>query len=257
MVMAKPSHKLDNKLLHNWLSSSVLSAAPVCHLEVMFVIDSSEDTGPLLLDQQKQLTLGLSAKLVQLQSSVQRLRLRLAALQYDQVVSTQHNFRDWQDLDVFQSRVSSVSASGLHGASYVASAVGNATRLFTRETAAGSLRVLLLMLNGSEQPRSATWAAAEAQRHNIRVFAIRTAQLQGDRMSSAGLQWVASSPPQQYVHSLADSRLQDNLLKQLVSQCEECHCSGHQRFSTSWRFRASGIGRKSHCLWLMSWFMTV
>lgn len=76
----------------------------------MFVIDSSEDTGPLLLDQQKQLTLGLSGKLVQLQSSVQRLRLRLAALQYDQVVSTQHNFRDWQDLDVFQSRVASVSA---------------------------------------------------------------------------------------------------------------------------------------------------
>lgn len=214
----------------------------------MFVMDSSEDSGPLLFDQQKQLTLGLSAELVQLQSSVQRLRLRLAALQYGRVVSTQHNFRDWQDLDVFQSRVASMSASGRRGASHVAYAVANATRLFTRETPVGSLRVLLLMLDGSEQPRSATWAAAEAQRHNIRVFAIGTAPLQG-----AGLQWVASSPAQQYVHSLADGGLQDTLLEQLVSGCEEGHCCRHQRFSTTGLSRTTGTGtgtstgRSSHC----------
>lgn len=178
----------------------------------MFVIDSSEDTGPLLLEQQKRLTLGLSTELARLQSSAQRLRLRLAALQYDRVVSTRHNFRDWQDLDVFQSRVASMSPSGRRGgsASRLADALGNATRLFARETAAGSLRVLLLMLDGSQRPSSATWAAAEARRHNIRVFAIRT---QGVASSSP-----APSPPQpQYVHSLADSRLQDDLLEELVS----------------------------------------
>lgn len=174
----------------------------------MFVIDSSGDSGSLLLEQQKRLTLLLSAALVQLQRRVRRLRLRLAALQYGHVVSTRHNFRDWQDLDVFQSRLTSMSGSGRHGAPQVVDALGNATRLFARETAGGSLRVLLLMLDGRERPGVATWAAAEAQRHDIRLFVIRTAPPPppSDGASGEGLQY-----------NLADGRLQEQLLQQLVS----------------------------------------
>lgn len=184
----------------------------------MFIIDSSENAQPLLFEKQKQFTLHASTKLMQLHSSNRRLRLRLAAMQYSNTVSIEHNFRDWQDLDVFQSRVASMSIIG-HG-TYIAYAIRNATRVFRRETSPNSLKMLLLMMDGSDHPRSpsSVRASSEAKQQNIRVFAIRTSTLPGDRLLTAKLQSIASTPHQQYVHSLADSHLEDRLYNELVSR---------------------------------------
>lgn len=140
---------------------------------IMFIVDSSERAKSLLFERQKDFVLRFSTKLQRLQSAGWRLRLRLAALQYSSTVSVEHNFRDWQDLDVFQSRVASMTLIG-HG-TYSAYAIANATRVFGRETSSGSLRVALLLTNGADHPRSpsAVAAASEAKQHDIRLFAIR------------------------------------------------------------------------------------
>lgn len=183
----------------------------------MFLVDSSEKAKPVLFEQQKDFILRFSTKLMQLHSPGWRLRLRLAALQYSSTVSVEHNFRDWQDLDVFHSRVASMTFIG-HG-TYSAYAITNATQVFSRETSSSSLRVALLMMDGTDHPRSPSvvTAAAEAKQHNIRVFTIRLSGLPTDGPMGAKLRSVASAPPQQHVLSLMDSNLDDRLFNELVS----------------------------------------
>lgn len=181
----------------------------------MFVVDSSERAKSLLFERQKQFVLRFSTKLTQLHTAGWRLRLRLAALQYSSTVSVEHNFRDWQDLDVFQSRVASMTFIG-HG-TYSAYAITNATQMFSRETSSSSLRVLLLMTDGTDHPRSpsAVTAAAEAKQHNIRVFTLRLSNQPGEM--GVKLRTIASAPPQQHVFSLTDSHLDERLFNELVS----------------------------------------
>lgn len=192
----------------------------------MFIVDSSENAKSLLFEQQKEFILRFSTKLMQLHSAGWRLRLRLAALQYSSTVSVEHNFRDWQDMDVFQSRVASMTFIG-HG-TYSAYAITNATQVFSRETSSSSLRVALLMVDGSDHPRSpsAVTAAAEAKRHNIRVFTIKLSDLPKDGAMGTKLRSIASAPPQQHVFSLTDSQLDHRLFSELVSHvCVTLHQS--------------------------------
>ncbi|XP_031727134.1 collagen, type XXVIII, alpha 1a [Anarrhichthys ocellatus] len=209
----------------------------ICPVEIMFIVDSSERAKSPLFERQKDFVLRFSTKLLQLQSAGWRLRLRLAALQYSSTVSVEHNFRDWQDLDVFQSRVASMTFIG-HG-TYSAYAITNSTQLFGRETSSSSLRVALLMTDGADHPRSpsAVTAASEAKRHNIRVFAIRLSGPPRDGSMGARLRSIASAPPQQHVLSLTESQLDDRLFNELVShvcvrvcpQPKSCPCERGER----------------------------
>lgn len=196
----------------------------------MFIVDSSEKAKALLFERQKEFIQRFSTKLMQLHSDGWRLRLRLAALQYSSTVSVEHNFRDWQDLDVFQSRVAAMTFIG-HG-TYSAYAITNATRVFSHETSSSSLRVAMLMTDGTDHPRSpsAVTAAAEAKQHNIRVFTIRLSGQTKDGPIGAKLRSIASAPPQQHVLSLTDSQLDDKLFNELVSHVfvRSAHVSGRR-----------------------------
>ncbi|KAF7223325.1 collagen alpha-1(XXVIII) chain-like [Nothobranchius furzeri] len=187
----------------------------ICPLEIMFIVDGSEKAKSLLFDQQKEFILRFSTRLTQLSSAGWRLRLRLAALQYSNKISLEHNFRDWQDLDVFQSRVASMDFIG-HG-TYSAYAITNATKLFREETSSSSLRVALLMTDGVDHPRSpsAVEAAEEAKLHNIRVFTIRLSGPHRQGAMGSMLRSIASAPPQQHVLSLTDTKLDERLFSEL------------------------------------------
>ncbi|XP_056268635.1 collagen, type XXVIII, alpha 1a [Pseudoliparis swirei] len=217
----------DNQVFMNYPKNLI------CPVEIMFIVDSSERAKSLLFERQKDFVLRFSTKLQRLQSAGWRLRLRLAALQYSSTVSVEHNFRDWQDLDVFQSRVASMTLIG-HG-TYSAYAIANATRVFGRETSSGSLRVALLLTNGADHPRSpsAVAAASEAKQHDIRLFAIRLSGPPRDGAMGARLRSIASAPPQQHVFSLTDGQLDDRIYNELVRHgrvtCPErnsCLCEG-------------------------------
>ncbi|KAF0024660.1 hypothetical protein F2P81_023462 [Scophthalmus maximus] len=189
--------------------------ALICPVEIMFMVDSSEKAKALLFERQKAFVLRFSTKLMQLHSEGWRMRLRLAALQYSSTVSVEHNFRDWQDVDVFQSRVAAMTFIG-HG-TYSAYALTNATQVFGRETSSSSLRVALLMTDGADHPRSpnAVTAAAVAKQHNIRVFVIRLSGLTKEGAVGTKLRSIASAPPQQHVLGLTDSQLDDRLFSEL------------------------------------------
>ncbi|KAK2921474.1 hypothetical protein Q8A73_000959 [Channa argus] len=208
----------------------------ICPVEVMFIVDSSEKAKALLFEEQKQFILRFSTKLMQLHSAGWRLRLRLAALQYSSTVSVEHNFRDWQDLDVFQGRVAAMTFIG-HG-TYSAYAITNATQLFSHETSSSSLRVALLLTDGADHPRSpsAVTAAAEAKQHNIRMFTISLSGDAKDGAMSAKLRSIASAAPQQHVFSLSDSQLEDRLFRELNTivktgcpQPKTCLCEKGER----------------------------
>ncbi|KAJ0054762.1 hypothetical protein NL108_001451 [Boleophthalmus pectinirostris] len=220
----------DNRVLLN--EAKVL----MCPLEVLFMVDSSETARGALFERQKDFISSLSSGLVQLQSVGWRMRVRLAALQFSSSVSLEHNFRDWQDVDVFQSRVASMKFIG-HG-SYSAYAISNATKVFVRETSPSSLRVAVLMTDGTDHPRSpsAVSAAAEAKQHNIRVFTVRLSSGPRDGPLGTRLRSIASAPPQQHVLSLMDEQLRDRLLSEMNSivkagcpQPKSCLCDKGER----------------------------
>lgn len=205
--------KVECKLLvffFSWL-------ALICPVEIMFIIDSSENAKSLLFERQKQFVLRFSTKLMQLHSTGWRLRLRLAAMQYSSTVSLEHNFRDWQDLDVFHSRVASMTFIG-HG-TYSSYAIANATQVFSRETSPSSLRAALLMTDGMDHPRSPSAMAAgtEAKQLDIRVFTISLSGLPSEGPMASKLRSIASAPAQQHVFSLTDNHLDDRLFNELVS----------------------------------------
>ncbi|XP_072530857.1 collagen, type XXVIII, alpha 1a [Salminus brasiliensis] len=208
----------------------------ICPVEVAFLVDSSEKAKALLFKKQRDFVTRFALQLVQLEVAGWRLRLRLAVLQYSSTVSVEHNFRDWQDVDVFQSRVASMSYIG-HG-TYSAYAISNATQLFTRETASSSLRIALLMTDGVDHPRSpsAMSAAADAKNHNIRVFVIGLSPLTRDGQSYARLRSLASAPPQQHVFNLGDPELDEKLFTELRAavnvgcpQPKSCLCDKGKR----------------------------
>ncbi|XP_051519555.1 collagen alpha-1(XXVIII) chain-like [Myxocyprinus asiaticus] len=207
-----------------------------CPVEVAFLVDSSEKAKMLLFQRQRDFVLRFSTRLMQLQVPGWRMRMRLAVLQYSSTVSVEHNFRDWQDIDVFQSRVDSMAYIG-HG-TYSAYAISNATQLFTQETAASSLRAMLLLTDGVDHPRSpsAVTAAAEAKSHNIRVFAIGLSGSMRYEQGNGRLRSIASAPPQQHLFSLTDPQLDDKLFRELSEfantacpQPKSCLCEKGER----------------------------
>lgn len=91
-------------------------------------------------------------------------------------------------------------------------------KVFIHETSSSSLRVVLLMTDGTDHPRSPSVvsAAAEAKQHNIQVFTISLLTLTRDGPVSTKLRSIASAPPQHHVLSLSDSQLDDRLLSEMV-----------------------------------------
>ncbi|XP_063042218.1 collagen, type XXVIII, alpha 1a [Engraulis encrasicolus] len=210
----------------------------MCPLELAFLVDSSEKAKLQLFERQRDFVLRFSTRLMQLQVQGWRVRPRLAVLQYSSSVSVEHNFRDWQDLDVFQSRVASMAYIG-HG-TYSAYALSNATAMFGRETSSGSLRVALLMTDGVDHPRSpsAVSASADAKNHNVRVFVIGLSGQAKDTITSTRLRSIANAPAQHHVFSLTDPQLDDKLYRELNAlvntgcpQPQSCQCQKGERGS--------------------------
>ncbi|XP_073702828.1 collagen, type XXVIII, alpha 1b [Garra rufa] len=187
----------------------------VCTLEIAFILDSSESAKGVLFDQEKTFVRSFSRRVAQMQVSEWHLKTRMALMYYSSSVHIDQRFRDWQDLDVFLSKLEEVIYIGQ--GTYSTYAISNATQLFATETKEQSVRVALLMTDGVDHPRNPDimMAVAEAKGHNIKIFTIGLSNLAKDNVNSAKLRVVASSPAQQYFHSLTDTKLEERLLQQL------------------------------------------
>ncbi|XP_050986781.1 collagen, type XXVIII, alpha 1b [Labeo rohita] len=187
----------------------------VCTLEIAFILDSSESAKGVLFDQEKAFVRSFSKRVVQMQVSDWHLKARMALIYYSSSVHVDQRFRDWQDLDSFLNRLEDAIYIGQ--GTYSTYAISNATQLFASETREQSVRVALLMTDGVDHPRNPDimMAVAEAKGHNIKIFTIGLSNLAKDNVNSAKLRVVASSPAQQYFHSLTDPKLEERLLQQL------------------------------------------
>ncbi len=155
---------------------------------------------------------------MQLQVSGWRMRVRLALLQYSSTVSVEHNFRDWQDIDVFHSQVDAMAYIG-HG-TYSAYAISNATRLFNRETSPQQLTEQRFCWPKGWTTHAALvlWLQPQMPKnHNIRMFVIGLSGSTRDEQDNGRLRSIASAPPQQHLFSLTDPQLDDKLFRELVS----------------------------------------
>ncbi|XDV40844.1 hypothetical protein PO909_009845 [Leuciscus waleckii] len=208
----------------------------VCPLEIAFILDSSESAKSFLFEREKTFVRSFSRRVAQMQVSDWHLKTRLALLYYSSSVRIDQRFTDWQDFDVFVSRLSDAIYIGQ--GTYSTYAISNATQLFTSETKEQSVRVALLMTDGSDHPRNPDimTAVAEAKGHNIKIFTIGLSNLAKDNVNSAKLRVVASSPAQQYSHSLTDPKLEERLLQQLEiiakNECPRppvCSCEKGER----------------------------
>ncbi|KAK9961449.1 hypothetical protein ABG768_009237 [Culter alburnus] len=195
------STKLDNEL--------------ECQLEIAFILDSSESAKDFRFEEEKAFVRSFSRQVLQMQVSGRHLKTRLALIYYSSSAHINQRFRDWQDLDLFLSRLTDAIYIG-HG-TYTTYAISNATQLFTSETKEQSVRVALLMTDGSDHPRNPDImrAVAEAKGHKIKIITISLSNLAKNNVNSAKLRDIASSPAQQYSHSLTDPKLKERLLQQL------------------------------------------
>ncbi|KAK2815248.1 hypothetical protein Q7C36_023514 [Tachysurus vachellii] len=206
----------------------------VCALELAFLLDSSESAMSYGFAKEKEFALSFGARVMKMQVDGWHLMPRLAALQYSSAVSIVQSFSDWHSLDRFQDIVSSMPYIGQ--GTYTSYAIGNATDLFVRETNDKSVRVILLMTDGADHPRSPDILSAttEAKGHNIKLFTISLSS-QGSKKSPK-LQAMASSPAHQFVHNLNDLGIEEKLLQELKkitsSECprvKACVCEKGDR----------------------------
>ncbi|XP_046690053.1 collagen, type XXVIII, alpha 1b isoform X1 [Silurus meridionalis] len=187
--------------------------AATCVLDLAFLLDSSESAMLYRFEKEKDFASSFGSRVVNMRVHGWHLMPRLAALQYSSSVSVVRSFSDWNGLDGFLNGVTSMAYIGQ--GTYSSYAIGNATGLFIRETDDRSVRVMLLMTDGSDHPRNPNILAAtnEAKGHNIRLFTISLSS-QGSH-NNAKLRAVASSPAERFMHNLNDPDLEERLLQEL------------------------------------------
>ncbi|KAI9533125.1 hypothetical protein NQZ68_025519 [Dissostichus eleginoides] len=186
-----------------------------CSLEVAFILDSSESAKIYLFEKQKAFVLSFSNRLSMTQIDGWTLKMRMAALQYSSFVSMEHRFSAWRDLDSFHNQVNAMNYIG-HG-TYTTYAITNVSQLLVEETPADSVRVVVLMTDGVDHPRSpdVIAAAAEAKGHGIKFFAVGLSDIGQQSKNNAKLRAIASTPAQQFVQSLLDPQLEEKLIKDM------------------------------------------
>uniref|UniRef100_A0A8C1KYG6 Collagen, type XXVIII, alpha 1b n=1 Tax=Cyprinus carpio TaxID=7962 RepID=A0A8C1KYG6_CYPCA len=195
-----------------------------CTLEIAFILDSSESAKSPLFNQEKEFVRSFSKQVMQMKVSDWHLKTRMALIYYSSSVYINQRFRDWQDHDVFLSRL--VDGIYIGQGTYSTYAISNATQLFTSETKEQSVRVALLMTDGVDHPRNPDImkAVAEAKGHNIKIFTIGLSGLAKDNVKHAKLRAIASSPAEQYCHSLTDPKLKERLLQHLLEMHHKVSC---------------------------------
>ncbi|XP_041040312.1 collagen alpha-1(XXVIII) chain-like [Carcharodon carcharias] len=218
---------------------------PSCTIEVAFILDSSESAKNFLFDKEKQFVVEFTEKALQSeQTETQDLDWRMAVLQYSSSVKMDHTFRDWQGFDLFKNRVQSMDYIG-HG-TYTSYAIGNATQLFQTEAKQNSVKIAILMTDGVNHPRNPNLrdVAANAKEYGIFLFSI------GPPRISAELSAVASTPSSQFVHSISDTNLTNNILHEVLKVANQacpkpkpCTCEKGERGQTGASGRKGDRGK--------------
>nr|XP_016850158.1 PREDICTED: collagen alpha-1(XXVIII) chain [Anolis carolinensis] len=198
----------------------------VCFIDIVYVLDSSESAKDVLFDKQKEFVTLLSDKLFLMKPTrVLRYDIKLAIMQFSSSVRIDYPFDEWRSLPDFKLRVKEMTYIG-HG-TYSYYAISNATQLFKTEGRKSSVKVVVLMADGIDHPKSPdVQAISEAARtFGISFITIGLSNV-ADKVK---LLSISGNSPGTPVFILNDPNLLDKIRNQLAAlfdeQCgKKCEC---------------------------------
>ncbi|XP_054644371.1 collagen, type XXVIII, alpha 2a isoform X2 [Dunckerocampus dactyliophorus] len=207
-----------------------------CSLELSFLLDSSESAKDNH-EQEKQFAMNLVEKLQGLKLNTGRsMSLRVALLQYSSHVITEQRFSDWRGLENFKNRVAPVIYIG-HG-TYTTYAITNMTKIYLEESSLGSVKVAVLLTDGSSHPRNPDIfsAVADAKNQGIKFFTLGITRTANEPANVAQLRLLASSPASHFLHNLQDKNIVDKIASKISDLADEgcplaqkCACEKGER----------------------------
>ncbi|XP_061649599.1 collagen, type XXVIII, alpha 2a isoform X3 [Phyllopteryx taeniolatus] len=207
-----------------------------CSLELSFLLDSSESAKDNH-EQEKQFAMNLVDKLQGLKLQTGRsLSLRVALLQYSSTVITEQRFNDWRGIENFKNRIAPIVYIG-HG-TYTTYAITNMTKIYQEESSPGSIKVAVLLTDGSSHPRNPDifYAVAEAKNQGIKFFTLGITRTANEPVNVAQLRILASSPTSHFLHNLQDKDIVENIATKISDLADEgcpltqkCACEKGER----------------------------
>nr|XP_006114568.1 collagen alpha-1(XXVIII) chain [Pelodiscus sinensis] len=200
---------------------------PVCFIDIVFILDSSESAKHVLFDKQKDFVENLSDKVfVMKPAKFRKYDVKLAVMQFSSTVKIDHPFVAWKDLNNFKQEVKNMNYIG-HG-TYSYYAISNATHLFKTEGRKGSVKVALLMTDGIDHPKSPDVQGISTTARDFGISFI-TIGLSSKKASKSNLHLLSGNPPNEPVLILNDPNLSEKIKEQLVTlfnkRCEQKSCN--------------------------------
>ncbi|XP_077393422.1 collagen, type XXVIII, alpha 2a isoform X1 [Festucalex cinctus] len=207
-----------------------------CSLELSFLLDSSESAKDNH-EQEKQFAMNLVDRLQGLKLQTGRgLSLRVALLQYSSTVITEQRFTDWRGTENFKNRIAPIVYIG-HG-TYTTYAITNMTKIYQEESSPGSVKVAVLLTDGSSHPRNPDIfsAVAEAKNQGVQFFTLGITRTANEPSNVAQLRLLASSPSSHFLHNLQDKDIVEKIATKITDLADEgcpltqkCACEKGER----------------------------
>ncbi|ETE67449.1 Collagen alpha-1(XXVIII) chain, partial [Ophiophagus hannah] len=198
----------------------------VCFIDIIFVLDSSESAKGILFDKQKEFAILLSDKVFLMKPTrTHRYDIRLAIIQFSSTVKIDYPFSVWRNLQIFKQKVSEMSYIG-HG-TYSYYAISNATQLLKAEGRKTGVKVVLLMTDGIDHPKSPDIQDISEKARALGISFI-TIGLSND-VNNTKLHLISGDSPGKSVFILNEPSLSDKIRNQLATLSEErcgknCEC---------------------------------
>uniref|UniRef100_A0A672MY57 Collagen, type XXVIII, alpha 2a n=1 Tax=Sinocyclocheilus grahami TaxID=75366 RepID=A0A672MY57_SINGR len=188
-----------------------------CSLELAFLLDSSE-TAKDNHKQEKQFTMDIIEGLQSIRLDTDRkLSWRAALLQYSSHVIIEQTLKQWKGSQNFKSSIAPMAYIG-HG-TFTTYAITNMTKIFVEESSPESIKIALLLTDGSFHPRNPDIfsAMADAKNQGVKVFTIGITRSANEPANTANLRLLASTPATKFLYNLQDTNVMEKVIIQIVS----------------------------------------
>ncbi|XP_067300615.1 collagen, type XXVIII, alpha 2a [Pseudorasbora parva] len=207
-----------------------------CSLELAFLLDSSE-TAKDNHQQEKKFAMDIIEGLQSIRLDTSRkLSWRAALLQYSSHVIIEQTLKQWRGSENFKNSIAPMAYIG-HG-TYTTYAITNMTKIFVEESSPESIKIALLLTDGSFHPRNPDIfsAMADAKNQGVKVFTIGITYTANEPANTANLRLLASSPASKFLYNLQDTNVMEKVIIQIAQLAndgcplsQKCVCEKGER----------------------------
>uniref|UniRef100_A0A673GVV7 Collagen alpha-1(XXVIII) chain n=1 Tax=Sinocyclocheilus rhinocerous TaxID=307959 RepID=A0A673GVV7_9TELE len=194
-----------------------------CGLELAFLLDSSE-TAKDNHQQEKQFTMDIIEGLQSIRlDTARKLSWRAALLQYSSHVIIEQTLQQWKGSENFKSSIAPMAYIG-HG-TYTTYAITNMTKIFLEESSPESIKIALLLTDGTFHPRNPDIfsAMADAKNQGVKVFTIGITRSANEPANTANLRLLASTPATKFLYNLQDTNVMEKVIIQIAGPHKILH----------------------------------